>query len=176
MFRSPPSRFSSVSAGDSPRPLMSPQLSPSGPPLPLYDGPGSGYPTVEDQFNRFSFQQGPPPGASRVGMSPPSMPYPNMPRGMPGHIVRGSPDDALNFSSRMLLQDAAPMRRRGSAAYPPPSGSGVGPSTYSHPIYPAPQHPSMYPYPNTAPSPRPRSHTPSPTSSDFMDLRQFPRY
>ncbi|KAJ6584107.1 hypothetical protein DFH09DRAFT_266701 [Mycena vulgaris] len=158
MFRTPASRFSSVSATNSPRPLMSPQLSPSstprGPPHPLYDG-------FSEQFNTFASIQNP---------SVPRHHYPR-PGGMPPPIVPGSPDDALEgFRSSMLLQNAAPLQRR-SDMYPPhPSAPPRGPPTYPYATYP---QASMSQYPTYARSPR---GTPSPTPSDFLELNQLPRY
>ncbi|KAJ7134897.1 hypothetical protein C8R44DRAFT_437520 [Mycena epipterygia] len=167
MFRSPTSRFSSVSATNSPQPLMSPQLPPSSTPhpsLPLYDG----YSSIEDQFNPYVSMQNSPPTRSRAGVSSPHMPYP---RGLPSPIVRGSPDDALDaFNSSTLFQNAAPMQRRSNMYQPHPSAFR-GPSNYPY-NYP----PSMPQYPTSAPPPRVPLHTPSPTSSDFPDLNQLPRY
>ncbi|KAJ7689167.1 hypothetical protein B0H17DRAFT_1135208 [Mycena rosella] len=164
MFRAPASRFSSVSAGNSPRPAMSPSLSPQGPPLPLYD---DGF---VDRFNTFaSIQQSP------AAVSGSRQPYPRLPGGLPPPIVHGSPDELerFHFGSPMLLQNAAPLQRRGSVPYPshghPPVPSR-GLPTYPHATY---QQPHMYQQPTNACPPR---ATPSPTPSDFFGLDQLPRY
>ncbi|KAJ7758133.1 hypothetical protein DFH07DRAFT_456155 [Mycena maculata] len=167
MFRSPASRFRSVSAGNSPQRVMSPQFPPSGSPRPLYDG----YSGLEDQFNTFAFM-GRPSSAHTSRAAMPPQGYPRLPHGMPPPIVSGSPDDAFDaFNSSMLLQDASPMRRRSNVYQPLPPGG----SAYPYPTYPGPLPPPAPhgQYPPNASSPRRRSHTPSP---EFFDLRQLPRY
>ncbi|KAJ7486142.1 hypothetical protein B0H11DRAFT_1913868 [Mycena galericulata] len=168
MYRTPASRFSTVSAGNSPQPLMPPQLPPSGTPrgpsLPLFDG--------YDGFSEHQYAsiQRPSSGGSRATRTPPGMPYPRLPRGgIPPPIVRGSPDEALDGFNPNMLQDNPPFRRHENAY--PPLASPLNPSMYPYHPYPGAQHPSMSRYPPNVPG---RNHTPSPPL-DFPELHQLPR-
>ncbi|KAJ7689168.1 hypothetical protein B0H17DRAFT_1180360 [Mycena rosella] len=115
-----------------------------GPPLPLYD----------DRFNTFT----------AVQHSPVAL-YQPYPGSMPPYDGReGFP------SSSMLLQNAAPLQRRGNMYPLHPSVPPRGPAPYPHSPY---QQPSMYQYPTNA---RPPRATPSPGPSDFARFNQPPRY
>jgi hypothetical protein len=167
MFRSPAPRFHSVSAGNSPQPMISPQLAPpSGPPFPGYDA-------FSDRFNTFASMHDSPRTRPKAGSSTPHMPY-----GMQPPVAQGNPDGSIGgFNSSMLLQNAAPMQRRGNMYQPQhsaPSNSRA-PPTYPYATYP-PNPMSQYPTSPYLTNARSPQGTPSPTFSDFGQLNQLPRY